>query len=59
MKNAMLAILAVALAALAPSATAAEGGSVLALHKFPTGFAFTDDKPASSYAGAVRITKLK
>ena len=30
-----------------------------ALHKFPTGFAFTDDKPASSYAGAIKITKLK
>ena len=29
------------------------------LHKFPTGFAFTDDKPLASYSGAVRITKLK
>ena len=29
------------------------------VHRFPTGFAFTDDKPASSYTGAVRITKLK
>ena len=35
------------------------GGSFVVLHKFPTGFAFTDDKPVTSYGGAVRITKLK
>ena len=29
------------------------------LHKFPTDFAFTDDKPLGSYSAAVRITKLK
>ncbi len=29
------------------------------VHRFPTGFAFTDDKPASSYTGAIKITKLK
>ena len=28
-------------------------------HKFPTGFAFTDDKPLNSYTAAVKITKLK
>ena len=28
-------------------------------HRFPTGFAATDDKPLASYTGAVRITKLK
>ena len=28
-------------------------------HRFPTGLAFTDDKPMSSYSAAVRITKLK
>ena len=33
--------------------------SFTVLHKFPTGFAFTDDKPLGSYSGAVRITKLK
>ena len=35
------------------------GGGITILHKFPTGFAFTDDKPIGSYGGAVRITKLK
>ena len=35
------------------------GGQFQVLHKFPTGFAFTDDKPVTSYGGAVRITKLK
>ena len=28
-------------------------------HRFPTGLTFTDDKPMASYAGGVRITKLK
>ena len=28
-------------------------------HRFPTGFAATNDKPLASYTGAVRITKLK
>ena len=37
----------------------ATGGIFQLLHKFPTGFTFTDDKPLASYAGAVRITKLK
>ena len=37
----------------------AAGVTFLVLHKFPTGFAFTDDKPVTSYGGAVRITKLK
>ena len=30
-----------------------------AVHRFPTGFVATDDKPLASYTGAVRITKLK
>ena len=32
---------------------------LLPTHRFPIGFAFTDDKPASSYTGAFKITKLK
>ena len=28
-------------------------------HRFPIGFTFTDDKPASSYTAAFKITKLK
>ena len=28
-------------------------------HRFPTGFAATDDKPLASYTGAIKITKLK
>ena len=36
----------------------ATGGSFQVLHKFPAGFAFTDDKPLGSYSAAVRITKL-
>ena len=28
-------------------------------HRFPNAFAFTDDNPVTSYAGSVRITKLK
>ncbi len=28
-------------------------------HRFPTGFAVTDDKPLASYTGAIKITKLK
>ena len=31
----------------------------IARHRFPTGFAFTDDKPLASYTGAIKITKLK
>ena len=30
-----------------------------AQHRFPTGFAATDDKPLASYTGAIKITKLK
>ncbi len=30
-----------------------------AVHRFPTGFVATDEKPASSYTGAIKITKLK
>ena len=30
-----------------------------AQHRFSSGLTFTDDKPMASYAGAVRITKLK
>ena len=37
----------------------AAGGGFSILHKFPTGFAFADTRPASSYSGAVKITKLK
>ncbi len=28
-------------------------------HRFPTGFAATDEKPLASYTGAIKITKLK
>lgn len=28
-------------------------------HKFPTGWTFTDARPAGSYTGAIKITKLK
>ena len=30
-----------------------------AVHRFPTGLTFTDDKPMASYTGAIKITKLK
>ena len=30
-----------------------------AQHRFPTGFAATDEKPLASYTGAIKITKLK
>ncbi len=33
--------------------------ALLPTHRFPAGFAFTDDKPASTYTGAFKITKLK
>ena len=39
--------------------TEKSSGNFYVTHKFPSGFAFTDAKPLSSYAGAVRITKLK
>ena len=39
--------------------TGASGVAFTVLHKFPTGFTFTDDKPLGSYSAAVKITKLK
>ena len=35
------------------------GFGILATHRFPAAFAFTDDKPLASYTGAIKITKLK
>lgn len=33
--------------------------SFRATHRFPNAFAFTDDNPVTSYAGSIKITKLK
>lgn len=33
--------------------------SFRAMHRFPNAFAFTDDNPVTSYAGSIKITKLK
>ncbi len=40
-------------------ATYTAPGIFRAVHRFPTGFVATDEKPLASYTGAIKITKLK
>ena len=39
--------------------TEKSSGNFRVAHKFPSGFAFTDEKPLGSYSAAVKLTKLK